>query len=602
MISLKTCFSKRSSDIAAAALTKAIIVPIVAQGAGAFASLFGTGKGAGLEGLFGTQLVGGTGGGAGLTVGGAISGIGSGVGAGFGLRQVNDVIGLTGLLGKRGSSALAGAGGGALSGALLGSTIVPGIGTAVGAVIGTLLGALGGGLLGGGGKRQPELTLRRANAPRFSFDETSGFSIDGGFGIGSRSRNFGQGHLPVHEAITRSTNELLDGLASTIGEFPKELQARAVPELQRLADEFGATFEGVRFQGKDVEKQVSTFLNETIPTTFDNIFSPFVERLKRVAPVLAEFDRVIKELEDQQANLLYTLDAARAAILQGPQTAASAFQEGRGLLDTLVARSEGGSPAEQAALVPQIAALAQEVAALSRQEGALVSFNQELRDLHAAVEASTSALQAQEEGLIASQAALDAERETLESALQAQEDALDAQREVSAAQIQALEDGLDTARQVSEGLIQAQEDALEATREGFELALQAQEDAIRANEIAVENSLRIEEEALEAREDAFEVALKAEEKTLRANQEAVSAAFRQAEDVLDAQTEAVRDTFRAAEEALDAQRAAAEASLEAEEEALDAAATALRTLEDTLQASLRVSTRWPNPSPVHARR
>ena len=435
----KGLFFKTLSDIAARALTQAIIVPVVAQGAAAFGGLFGgaagalggggagaggggaggallglggtaqqvsgafggptlaslgsrigstvlipaAGAGVGLAGagaltafpsggfaaggslapaLFATQQ-GAVGapvalaGGAGLTLGGAIAGVGAGVGTGFGLRQLNDVAGITGLLGQRGSSAFAGAGGGALGGALLGAPFGP-IGSAVGAIAGTLLGALGGGLLGGGKKqRVPELTLLGANAPQFGFDPTTGFSVQGDFGISSRSRNFGQAQLPVHDAINRSTSQLLEGLASTIGRFPKELQERAVPELQRLADEFGATFKDVRFKGKDVQEQVGTFVNETIPETFNEIFSPFIERLERVAPVLAEFDRVIEALEAQQADLLHTIDTARAAILEGPQTPAGAFQARRGLLDTLVAESAAGTPAEQAALVPQIAAI-----------------------------------------------------------------------------------------------------------------------------------------------------------------------------------------------------------------------------------------------------
>ena len=47
-----------------------------------------------------------------------------------------------------------------------------------------------------------------------------------------------------------------------------------MPELQRLADEFGATFQGVRFKGKDVQQQVETFVNETMPETFTDIFPP----------------------------------------------------------------------------------------------------------------------------------------------------------------------------------------------------------------------------------------------------------------------------------------------------------------------------------------
>ena len=385
-------------------------------------------------------------------------------------------------------------------------SVVPVIGTAIGAAIGGLLGSVLGGVLGGvlgPSKRQPELTLQGAIAPRFGFDPVTGFSTGGDFGIGLRSRNFGAATQPVHEAIQSSTTQLLQGLASTIGQFPKELQERAVPELQRLADEFGTTFQGVRFKGKDVQQQVETFINETMPETFNDIFSPFVERLQRVAPVLAEFDRVIATLKSQQADLLGTLDTARAAILEGPLTQAGALSAAAG-----AARHAGGAECSGHARragragAPDCGAGAGS-RQVSRQEGALVSFNAELRDLHAAVEVSTGALQAQEAALVASQAALDANRAALEGALQVQETALDEQRQVSETQIRALEATVDAERATIESALRTQEDALKAEREASNTALRALEDTLQATEAAARSALQVEEEALDARERAL---------------------------------------------------------------------------------------------------
>ena len=56
-----------------------------------------------------------------LTLGTALTGVATGIATGLALKQINDLIGLTNLLGSRGSSALAGAGGGAAAGAIIGT-------------------------------------------------------------------------------------------------------------------------------------------------------------------------------------------------------------------------------------------------------------------------------------------------------------------------------------------------------------------------------------------------------------------------------------------------------------------------------------------------
>ena len=85
--------------------------------------------------LLGTPLFGSA-----LTLGTALTGVATGIATGLALKQINDLIGLTNLLGSRGSSALAGAGGGAAAGAIIGAPLWAG--AALGAIIGALVGAL----------------------------------------------------------------------------------------------------------------------------------------------------------------------------------------------------------------------------------------------------------------------------------------------------------------------------------------------------------------------------------------------------------------------------------------------------------------------------
>ena len=339
-----------------AALTATTLeaVPLTAAGAQAAAAANATATGGGAA---GTAAAGGA-----LAAGGTIlAGVGTGIATGLTLRQINDLIGLTDVLGKRGSSALAGAGGGAAAGALIGS-VFPGIGTAIGAGIGALVGALGGGLFGGG-KRvpKPELTLTQATAPLLSFTEGKGLSLDSELGLGSRSRDFADKGVGVRQAVRTQATHLFDSLVGTLQQFPEAIQQAAVPQLQSLSTSFEATFANVKFKGKDIEKQVTNFVEKVIPQSFNDIFSPFLALLQKVAPLLKDLDTAIVALEARQVEVLGSIHAARQQVTEALFTPAQLFETRKDELAELLTTFRAAPPTTQIGLIPQVTAFAQEV-------------------------------------------------------------------------------------------------------------------------------------------------------------------------------------------------------------------------------------------------
>ena len=407
--SIKDTFLKVLSDMVAAAIAKPIIIPIVSAvtgglglnqllgmgiqtaagattGGGAlgqgvagaigpgFAGTLGAGSAA-VGGLLGTQFgqlgisgAGYIGGSAGslsglatTSLGGAALGLGAGVGGGFALRQLNNMLGLTDLLGKRGSSALAGAGGGAIAG----SIIAPGIGTAIGAALGALLG----GLLGGG-KQTPGYRTTGGMAPAVSFLPGMGVTIPQTFDVSGRGTGGLKGPVAgqIGATLSEAANTLFGELESTMRQFPLTLQATAAPHLQAMTQEFEGHFRNVRFGGKNLAKDLESWVTKALPEAFHATFDPIIESMQKLAPVVAKFDELISALEQRQAEILSGIASARQSIEEALIPPAELAATRRAGLWTTLNRLQTGTPAEQMTLAPQLAAQTQEVFAQGLQQ------------------------------------------------------------------------------------------------------------------------------------------------------------------------------------------------------------------------------------------
>ena len=345
-------------------LTTALNTPLFGTGAigtaagGAADATLGTGVGieAGMSGPTGIAGSGAVGAGtAGAITGGAlIAGVGAGVATGFTLKQLNDIVGLTDVLGSRGSSALAGAGGGALAGTI----IFPGIGTAIGAA----LGALGGFLLGGSKERKPpEFRITGTQTPRFGFTQDEGISLQDRVGLSSVGVNLGEAHDDIREGIREQAQQLFESFTATLSQLPKAIQEQAVPHLDQLAEQFGQTFSNVKLKGENIAEHIETLVTEVMPSTFESLFSPFTKLLQKVAPIVQALEQAITELQQRQAAVLAEIHTARRTVSEAHFTPAQLFGARQNALTTLLADFRAASPERKIALIPQVSALAQEV-------------------------------------------------------------------------------------------------------------------------------------------------------------------------------------------------------------------------------------------------
>lgn len=215
------------------------------------------------QGVFATALPGsaGTFGGAGFaagTVGGVLGSALIGAAAGYGLRQLNDVIGITDAIGSRGSSALAGAGGGAIAGTL----ILPGIGTIIGAALGALLG----GLLGGGtDEPSAHLQLRTAATNQGFLGDTA---LRGPFGFVGAGAAYSD--LVDPGAIAEVFLTLDTALAGFLTQRQQEIAATA---LQHSTNSFQMNFE----LDKPFEDLIGRFTKDRMETILEGLSRPLLK-------------------------------------------------------------------------------------------------------------------------------------------------------------------------------------------------------------------------------------------------------------------------------------------------------------------------------------
>ena len=304
--------------------------------------------------------------------------------AGFALGQAG--AGLAGFNSKR-ERIGSGVGGvvGGVAGAAIGSAI-PVVGTALGAflgsVAGSFLGGLAGHLFGSGKPKTPQFGIQEFGAPTLGFTPGQGITIPELFPLSTRGRNLpGGASLEIHQTISKATGDLFERLQDTVRQVPEVLQEKSLPILQQLTESFGNALDNVKFEGKNLEEQVKTFVEDTIPSTFDHLFTPFLELLQRLPQVLGQFDEAISALEQRQAQILGTIAGARQTITEALFTPAQIFETRQETLQDLLAQFRGGGPGEQAALAPQIAALTQEIFQLGTAQEVLGQDRDALVDL-----------------------------------------------------------------------------------------------------------------------------------------------------------------------------------------------------------------------------
>lgn len=329
---------------------------------------------------------------AGLTVGVALQGIAAGIAVGFTLSELNDLLGLKKLIGSRGSSALAGAGGGAVGGAIIGTAINPGFGTAVGAIIGTVVGALGGYLFGGSKTPKPQVDIKDVARPTVSYDTEFGLQTQGQFGIVSApfrdigKFNYGEFLGNINNAINDLFGQLLDGFRS----LSPNVQKALVTPLNDIARQVEEDIEKTKFKGKNALADLENYFGTKLPEFINGLIRPLQEALQKIDPVAKAFEEVIDnankiliQLAQQEASVILSIQEQIHALQEDLFSPAQVFLRRQDELAQVQAFIATASPQEKLAAVPQVQKLVNEIFALGKTDEVLGQDPQLVRDLQA---------------------------------------------------------------------------------------------------------------------------------------------------------------------------------------------------------------------------
>ena len=454
-------------------------------------SLFGS-SGA-LSGLAATELgelgisgagymggeVGSLGGLSGTTLGTLGSGLAAGLAVGMLVNELNKLVGLSGggIKGAAGG-ALAGAAGGAVAG-----SIIPVIGTAVGTIVGAALGAIAGGLFGGG-PRQAELQVTRAQTPQVSFDPLTGLQLTTPFQILETEHQAlrQQGtYEAFQDKLGQGVNELLQSVVDSFSSVAPQIQEGLVQPLNAIFASIAGKILHEKFEGEDWGKDLTEFFGTTLPheiqTQLDPVLDSIKQAVQRISPVVNAFNSIIKQatedivrLSQQAAQQHLSLEQSIIGIQQGLFSPAQSFVAGQRQLQGAMALLDQATPSQRISLIPEIQKLAQQVFELAKNQAVLGQDPQALRNLQAELIAMLSGLQG---------TSTDAFGTITEVMLQ--------QRDLAQAQITALVDALKNPASVP-GVIQAslaQLQQIQATLAPFSAA--AQQDVVNQVQTALLN-------------------------------------------------------------------------------------------------------------------
>ena len=282
--------------------------------------------GSGLSGLAATSL------GGGITIGTAASGAGLGVGTGL---LASQLLGFAGLHGT-GNAVLAGAAGGAVAGATIGSAF-PVVGTIIGAVVGAIGGYLASIL--GKGPAPPGFTAntREGTVPSFGLDARGVVEQLSSFRppVGGRQLR-AEGLQAIQTAISDTTDAVIKPVVATLAQFPPAFQSQAVNQLNALSETLRDRFDKISFSGDNFAEQFQTFLEKDLPDRVNETFTPFLDVLNKLAPVFKTAQDLLSTLQQQEAGILQSIAASRAALTESGFTASQLFVRRRDQLQTLL--------------------------------------------------------------------------------------------------------------------------------------------------------------------------------------------------------------------------------------------------------------------------
>ena len=367
----------------------AVGVSGAAAGLGGAGSI-GAGVGAGTAGA--GALSGGSGAAAGaiggLSAGTAITGVGTGIGVGLALTQLNEILGLTDLLGQRGSNALAGAGGGAAGGAIIGSAFGP-WGTAIGAIVGTIVGALGGSLFGGSKPKVPEFAIEETQPARVSFLPDIGLEVTQPFALTqARIKHLGKETDKLVQGINTSMTDIFTNIVQGFRGVTPQLQPALVAPLNAIADNFSTLLETVKTKGKNIQANLEEFFNESLPKAIESWVTPLQEGVRKLDPiirqftdVIAESGRILQQLAAAQAQQHLDLAQQIYGLEEALFSPAQVFLRRQEELRRATEALGSASPPQRLVLIPIIQQLVEEIFTLGRTPEVLGQDPQLVRDL-----------------------------------------------------------------------------------------------------------------------------------------------------------------------------------------------------------------------------
>lgn len=328
------------------------------------------------------------------TASSVLSGIGTGIATGFILKGINDVIGLTGAIGNRGSSALAGAGGGAAAGALVGS-VVPVIGTGIGAAIGAIVGAIGGAIFGGGSSKKiprAQFDIQEIGVPGVTYSPEKGLGLSGSF-YNSVTRYPGfndEEFKKINDAIFNQINEAYGSAVSQFQQAQPQIQAALQGILTGYIANLEESVETLNVKGTKagVAKDLDTFVQQTLPGILKNTLQRLGDAVVKINPLVQGFNEVISnakqimdQLKQEQARIHLSLQESIHSLEEALYTPAQLYVRRREELSQAREFFAQANPQQRLAAIPLLQSLATEIFSLGKGEDVLGQDPQLVRDV-----------------------------------------------------------------------------------------------------------------------------------------------------------------------------------------------------------------------------
>ena len=410
---LKSLFIKAISELAAYAVTHAIVIPALVSLAGAVGiggALSGGGSGgadgtsgeSGGSGLFGqaatlaglggklfggNALIGGLLGtpigsigaeyvGAptaasnlldsigleGASIGDVLGAGGAGIGVGLTSSQIFSSLGLHGI----GNSTLSGALGGGTAGFMLGGPI--------GAGIGAILGAIGGALSGlfGGGRPETQFGNQRfGQIAQVGYDENlGGLNVIQGFQLSTYSHqrmgiDYEDLMAQLNSAYTDLFKQAVDGFKS----LSPQVQKNLVNPINAASEEIKKKIEAIGlFKAGDSDQTLQQYLQNLtgteIPKIFEEAFKPITDAIKKVDPIVKKFNDIIDvlnkdidTLKKQQQTFDEGIQNQITSLSQVFYTSEQKFNADTALMQQYLASFANANPVDRVKLSGQIGQL-----------------------------------------------------------------------------------------------------------------------------------------------------------------------------------------------------------------------------------------------------